>query len=475
MSNNLKQMIKQINDGKNLEVYIPSYATGLMDSYYKYSMLRMTMNYYTLYEVASDNQESTHVAGDVLTLINQTIDGLFKTSISGEETETMVKKLDAARMDIIKKMQILTAYIDRLQIYEYVLNRMELNFEEQLDYMDDSLFSQKLIQYIFNSKDNMVINDKIREVMGQLPVRMSRKKYFELIKESLSVYKGGDKSSVDSYIYMLETCSMLYEPEGGQEEFTQFKELIQELETTQYSELTKEEHATLAKKIPVVAEQITGITDWYVSLQEILNNLYVLVLANPYAMVSDEAEMLICKEIIQTIHKLFEAKQFGDLPTNLEEKLGLLEGAQESVLDICNLYESVLLELKTNHSSMIDSLMLGTIFENLYLMQKLQSTSIFIDIQEEIKEEVADEEYIAKVTEAYITKISDLFQKNQKSVNRAIIANTIGKMPVFFTSSDEVAQYIINSLEQCRDRAEKNVCIHILNEIMEEEQRYQKF
>lgn len=472
---NEKQLIKLINDGKNLEVYIPNYTTSFMDSYYKYALLRLTMNYYTFYEVAQDNKNGIVEADEIVSLVNDTIKELLQSSLMGENYEYRVKDLNNARTAITNKMQILTAYIDRLQIYEYVLNRMELNFENELDVIDDQYFAKQLNQYIFGAKDNIIMNDRIREVIGQLPVRMSRNKYFDLIKDSLSVYQGGDKSSVEGYIYMLETCSMLYQPEGMETDFIRFNELINELDAVSYNQLTKAEHSKLMEKISKAAEEIQVITDWYYSLQELINVVYVLVLTNPYVMIQGDSEVKLCKEIINTIHKYFESNCIEPLPLELEEKLTQLEGAQEVIIDKINVYESVLFDIKNNYNELIDSLMLGTIFNNLLVIEKLLSSSLFVDIEDNNDTEIADAEFIMNITTEYISKISQMFQKNQMCINRAIIANTLEKMPVFFSSREEVMEYIIHSLEQCKDQAEKNVCFYILSEIMQKEQLYQKF
>jgi hypothetical protein len=467
MADNIRQMIKEINDGKNLEEYLPQYANKYMYYNYQYSLLRLTMDYYILYEIISEGENSyINQTKDMVGFINGIIGKVFSKEYKIESSAVVMKELDAVRNEIIKKMQILTSYTDKLQIYEYVLNRKEFIFKEELLDINEDVFVRKLIHYIFDSKDNVVINENIKEVVGQLPIRMTKTKYFDLIKESLSVYIGSDKSSVESYIYMLKTSGMLHHPDGEREHFLGFSQLLQELEETNFNGITKEKHRNLFDRIQVAAEEITDITDLFVRLQEIVNNLYTFVLSESYIMEPEKEVTVTCKEIIIEINQLFGEEQYKKMPESLEEKLYVLEGQQEKVYSDSILFSSLLNEIQINHYKLVESLMLGKIFERLYLIEKLLSPSIFIDLGEKQNQEQADETYINQIIGGLILELTALFKNNQQCVNRAVMANTISKMPIFFDSSENVVQYIKNSMELCHDQAEKYACIHILNEIM---------
>ena len=48
-----------------------------------------------------------------------------------------------------------------------------------------------------------------------------------------------------------------------------------------------------------------------------------------------------------------------------------------------------------------------------------------------------------------------------------MIAATISKFPVFFTSSKEVEEYIREALERCQDDAERQASMNVIQAIME--------
>ena len=53
---------------------------------------------------------------------------------------------------------------------------------EQLE--DDEEYT-KDVCFIFNSEDNLQINEMIKEIIRQLPIRITKQKYFDYLEDSL--------------------------------------------------------------------------------------------------------------------------------------------------------------------------------------------------------------------------------------------------------------------------------------------------
>lgn len=98
----------------------------------------------------------------------------------------------------------------------------------------------------------------------------------------------------------------------------------------------------------------------------------------------------------------------------------------------------------------------------------LNSNSTFADLNEALDEEKVTEERIENETAALILECKEAFKGKSRMLRRAIMANTLEKMPVFFQSSQEVADYVTNSLEQCSDEAEKYAVKQILSDVIDE-------
>lgn len=71
-----------------------------------------------------------------------------------------------------------------------------------------------------------------------------------------------------------------------------------------------------------------------------------------------------------------------------------------------------------------------------------------------------------------ISEVKELFKGSSRILRRAVMANTLEKIPVFFNTPQEVADYVSLSLLQCDDEAEKYASKEI---IMGEIEEYRAF
>lgn len=464
----MDSILNEINDGKNLDGNLSKYSGNLITNYYEYALVRLTMNYFTYYEVVKDKENpQVKIVKKLEKSIHTIMKNAYLSKFDGNIVEDSVKKLDQYRQEIIGKMQILTTYTDMLQVYEYVLNRLEYRFSKDIPSIDTETVIKEITSYIFESKDNVIINDKIKDIIGQLPIRMTKTKYFNLLSDSLAMYKGSDNSSMENYLYIMKTSAMLYKPVGIDEEYSNLISLTKELESTDYKNLNHKSYKSLVNKLQKGAEFIRDLVDIYVELEEIINNLYVLLLASPYVIHTDEKTEEVCIGILSKLNSNFLSNNFDEDLNELITMLEQIEGKQEDIGFNITKYESILYDIKERHTSFINSIMLEKIFHSLYTCQKLISSSLFIDINEIANNEVVDSDYITKVTEGLTLELKESFDKKSQLVNRAIMANTMNKMPVFFHNSGEVVEYIMNSLTGCNDEAEKFASINIIRQLME--------
>ena len=79
------------------------------------------------------------------------------------------------------------AYTDAFELYEYILNRKEYGFEENVDEelekmfeeFDAEQFSAEVFNFIFADKDKVAVNAKIQQIVGQLPLRMTKARFYD--------------------------------------------------------------------------------------------------------------------------------------------------------------------------------------------------------------------------------------------------------------------------------------------------------
>ena len=213
------ELLKKKNTEENLHIYVE----GLSSLYKRMAELRLAMNYYTFAEIYSDFDFAKKTAVDpYINEIQQIINDVILLDTLSPDA---VDRIDALRNRIIAKMEILTAYTDIFQVYEYVLNRVEYRFSESEfgdEYYNDR-FEKDIYRYITGDKDNTVINMKLSQIVGQVPMRLSKNKFYDMLKNSYSIYKGSEKQSVNDFAYMIRTSGTLYKPQDFEEEFPELK------------------------------------------------------------------------------------------------------------------------------------------------------------------------------------------------------------------------------------------------------------
>lgn len=409
----------------------------LTRSYYEKLLLFAAMEYYTLKEEKTSGEEM------------KTVENAAEVLLNGGNALAVKEELEALRNTLMEKMDVLTAYVDKLEVYQYALNRVELRFAKEPENIDETAFVEKTMQYIFSSKDNMIINSLIKEIVGQLPVRMTKGKYFERIGNSLAVYTGADKASLDSMLYMLRTSSMLYHPKKEEVYYTEYKEIVRTVENLDFSAITKEEHHEAETLLEKAGEQLSEEMDRIILLAEAVNHFYGVYLLRD-AIKEEERLDKVVREVLETS----KAEDFE----KAENALKGLEGRQEKLL----LREPEL------EKGLFEADFEEPMIRELLMAQVLGSDSLFMEFNFEAEETAVTKELIEEETGKLTLELKELFSKHSMVINRAVMANTLSKLPVFFESSQEVMDYITNSLEQCHDTAEKAMSMKLIYHMMEE-------
>ncbi|MDF2800273.1 MAG: hypothetical protein K0S61_176 [Anaerocolumna sp.] len=484
MNQSLRKICLKIQAQEELDTALPQYLNQLINIYGQYSNLNFSMLYYTFYENYQEAEEKSLEEEQLLDRFNGVVKDFLSGEFLGIKMQEGIKNLDDLRNIVINRMHILTSYTDFLETYEYVLNRIEYRFESDLVTPEqEQELVKEIVTYIFNSQDNVVINDKIKEVIGQLPIRLTKAKYFDMLRDALSIYKGGDFSSLETFLYMIRTSSMLYKVEGIDEAYPELVKIKQYFQSLNFTELSQAEFTKATNELNKTVTWILEKVDFYFSLEECINQLYVMLLTHPYQFVeggykienlTGSMKFLLMPEemdkfriISKTINSYFLAGNKPEIEETLEDLITFTEGKQEDLFEEMNQMEGYFSDISFNHKDLIESLMLGPIYHSADMAGKLLGGSIFIDVKGEKQERITTEEDIKKANEELVGELSTLFSNNQKMVIRAVMANTMSKLPVFFNDSNEIEEYIKNSLASCGDLPEKTASYHIIKSFFE--------
>ena len=182
--------------------------------------------------------------------------------------------------------------------------------------------------------------------------------------------------------------------------------------------------------------------------------------------------------VIRGVNDLFlhqESDIWGEdpVPETEEEKLYQLgehfpeiEGMQERIYEFMNTADAVLEETMKTRREIIAQLGLEDSFQALQQLVQLSSGSDFVELEWKDEEEKVTPEDAEKAAEELVSELKQAFKGQSRLVRRAIMANTLEKIPVFFSTPQEVADYISQSLSLCDDEAEKYASKQLIQEMM---------
>ncbi|WP_077610911.1 hypothetical protein [Clostridium sp. Marseille-P2415] len=435
-----------------------------MTAAYQYSYVRLTLNYYTLFETISEET----VVSERITAYCRRLNHLLKNHFSGNDVEEGLLDL---RKDITHEVEVLTSYTDCFQIYEYVINRLERKFKTLPETgLDDENFTRRLMEFLADAEEAAVMNERIKQIISQLPVRLTKQKFFCLIMEGLSVYIGSPKENLKDMLYTLRTESMAKLPAGMDEGHKDFYETLEQFRHTDYHSMTKEGYEEASDRLILASEGLMDESGLYLMLQEIINDFCVLTFARPEAVIDGKEEAFYCSLVTEIIEK-FDKEDYSPENEEFFDKLTRLEGRQEAY------YERY---LKTELPEESDALKADPDFIKAVNIDRLLSGSSFAELKKRSdetetvitgEETVVDRSCLEEAAGIYFKELEEVFSGASKPVVRAIMAKVLSDIPVYFNSIDEIQAYIRGSLESCLDEAEKETCKELLEELMDYENK----
>ena len=469
MSKNLISIYKDIISNHNLEESIPELFNIAAEKYNTYGTVRLALYYYTGYEMYWD-ENWTGQPDKYIKIINNIISDAILQVRSKEELEKHVKQIDEIRKSITGRMEMLTLFVDLFEIYEYALNRVEYRFEEMDQINEDEELAKEVLRYIFDVEDNMMINERIKEVIGQLPVRITKQKYFDYISDSLYGLNGASEDILETYIYIIRSCAMLDLSSDIKEAYPVLWDKKEQLERLDFKNITKNQYDEATSLVQEAVVFMEAESSAYYNLIELVNELYTVLLCTPYiGQASEEHNKYreAALHIIKSINNAFTKDKQEEPTSDILDSFGIIEGLQEDMeYDIISL-EDILFHIDKNHRTIVDSLGKGERLHALLYSKNLHSSSLFIELDSKESEELIDRERLGKEINKLVKGLEDRFQSLDRVIVRAIMANTMSKMPVFFNSHTEVMEYVLYSLNKCTDIAEKYASMEIIESMIE--------
>jgi hypothetical protein len=466
-SMNFATIKNNVRTNKNLESTLEQLGVNYQFMQFKVAVYDLLFNSITFLEMLYDednnyleNSDSREIVESIISILNnyENIESLFF------EKDNLMN----LRNKIESNMEILSYYADEVKTYEYIINRIEGRFsKDYYDLEDDQSFAGNLIQFIFETDENIVINEKIKLTLSQLPIRMTKNKFYEYVENSLELYKGAYTTDLSNFIDMLEGTAIL-----GQEYKGAYKAIfggIETLRNADYKNIEKVQFDNIVDIKADIAERIDEIYSVYTLGVSILNNLIEISYCDRFDLFANNEQLKIVDELFHVI-KI----KGGDITVDdeLYNSLEKIEGVIEANLEEIERYAPVIEKARTQHNKSIEEYGYADTYKNIEKLDYMSSTSSYFVDPDKIdwieNDTRVDEFTLAKTKKEFIAKIDEYLKDKPQEYKRATMSRLLYLLPVTFKKPQEIHSYIINSLEQCSNIHEKNASKELLRQVIEE-------
>lgn len=464
----MKKIIYNIEHNIEPEINFPLYTSEMISLYQRNSSVRMILNYYTFAEMLFENSKDKNIEIENLnTELNLCIDNILNKNRCSDE---VINKLENLRIKNTNYVNILTTYTDIFSLYEHVINRIEYNYmsqdaslkEKALRYenITEEDITRSVMRYILSENDNTIINEKISAVITELPVRMTKSKFYEHLTDAFYLYNNQEKQSLKDFSYMIKSNAVLETEHINGDSFKNLFELYTLFNNSSFENLSKDEFDNLKNALELAVDILNDTVSVHMLFQEILNDLFIIVLGKQYFL-NETEEYNNLKTFFNVINNAEEDGFFNNFDDNISDIFTNTEGVQEEIAEKLSKYDALLDDNKS-YNEILESLMLKTQFDNLRIMRNLSSGSLFVSLENNTDNDLADEKYIENEVNGLITEFDNSFKNNEKILNRSRISVTLGTLPVFFNNITQMQDYIYDSLCNCRNSSEKTAVKEIL-------------
>lgn len=458
----LRGLVRELERGADREKNIPVYGRALADTYLNYAATELTFSAFLLCEWMQDSEQPFVECQEIYGEIREFL--MHVSEADSEQREALVGRAEKLRSRITSAMDVFTSYVDRLACYEQVLGRMVFRMEPDSELFDilegisEEKFEDYVIQFLYADGDRMITFNRLRLLIQLIPVHMTKNKLLDRISDAVSLYEGGDRESLDSFVYMIRSAGTLHRPEDDTDVGQPVRDYLEKLEHTDFSGLDREAYDELREEMVAMTERVSVVTDFYCMVQRVVNAGYALCLAGEYVEKKSD-DYTVCMEIVREA----ACGQCRD------QSLVKVEGKIEKYVDKMSILEAILPEIQQSCQDIFREQGRQREFEHYGMISKLLSDSLFVRLCPEEDHDAVDHVVIREVTEELTAEFSQYLSGLPKAVRRSVMSAVLGELPITFANVDEIREYIRTNLFGCQDFSEKSRALIDIGELLREE------
>ncbi|MCR5830352.1 MAG: hypothetical protein K6F93_08425 [Lachnospiraceae bacterium] len=397
--------------------------------------------------------ESYTKADQVLKLIRRS------TQAESDEYGAIVEELIKIRKEIEEEMRSVVELRDNLVVCDYVMKR--LAEPEPTSSMDNDKEASAVLNLIFRNKDNAAVRDAVRTAVAVLPLRLAKTKFFDLVESALETQLGRNEKDIDDMVSNLEGYAGLKSSGNNAYDDKEASEVIDIIFSGDPGNNPKADIDELYRRTHEAAKRIGNRLDVLADIGLMINSLLLELTAAVHAG-KEAGEVFANRDVTDYVVRLLDLFCAGDKKA-FEEGL-IYEGIDEEELVKLDELRGVLPGYEDRFISMAENES-DEIYRDAKRCVTLISDSIFgsLEVNEDAGRTV-DREMIMNRAKELKEKLVDAFGSGSKLLQRARMSGVLLRLPLFLNNSDEVREYVKNSLTSCRDEKEKAVAVREIKE-----------
>ena len=450
-----------IKKGKNLERSLSAFAKDLSAVYGSSAILNLSMNYANYFVNSKEKETDRSFVG-----IGDKINALIKSTIvEGNVSKKSIEEIENIREEVKAGVDAATAFLSAFENFNYVLSRKLPNKEYDGKEFDTDDEARKILTYIFEDDDNILINSKIQRVISELPIRYTKGKFFDIIETSVDRYAGTEKKALKAFAYMVRQAGMIYDLDNMQKLYPELADEFEYFKNFEFDKATKKQLLTESVKLNSTIARCSELTDDGILVMEVVNDLYA-VLLNWDSINKEDAELEV--EMITFTNESFanEDRSLEEFDVKMAEIFTKLEGKLEAVYEDLMSYEGTLFDVQNRFVKEASEYGYKDKYDDLYKCSILKQGSLFADLNDLEDTGLTETADLDKLKDTLKSEFDRIFNEVDRSVRRGIMAQVIGSIPVYFENRTEVMDYIRTSLTSCNSREELVGTINAVTEII---------
>ncbi len=387
--------------------------------------------------------------------------------ISGEMTnQELAEALLTFRVSLLERVEALSALAGELSLYEYICKRI-VGVEEADPESDDEEIARELLHAIFESEDPMVTNLRIQYMVSCLPVRMTKSRFYDLLAQNLSLYGESDTVALQGFCYRIRSAAAMGEGKRI-DAYEELYRVLDEMKALALSQLTEKDAKDCMERLELAGDSVRAEMELLENVTYAVNNLTVICMLKEHEDIADEGrdvEERLAPLLPLLLKELGREADAGTYDEEMADAFSALEGSMENSSELLVSGEASLQQLRESNAEWAAK----EECELLVRISKLMSTSVYAELTEEESVPVT-EEILRNETKALLEDFARSLEGRHRSYVRAVMAAVLGELPVFFNSREEVMNYVLQALGNCRSKNEKLAAVAEVKELYEERQ-----